>query len=186
MSEGTRTGALAKGSPAKSGQVANMACPLWALDQLSENRDRLRVFQFLGRRKTGKHVACRQFLCHPGRLGECQDPGGLPGRVGERAGGMGTGQRCRSLRDTGYRWQPPRSPRSRLNARHWSNPAERFDRLPPCTGLRAACVRRRSSIHEGRGIKLRIPNPHAQDISRGLLVRILRQACIEREEWEPF
>jgi hypothetical protein len=37
---------------------------------------------------------------------------------------------------------------------------------------------------KGRGIKLRIPNPHAQDISRGLLVRILRQAGIEREEWE--
>ena len=39
---------------------------------------------------------------------------------------------------------------------------------------------------KGRGIKLRIPNPHAQDISRGLLVRILRQAGIEREEWEPL
>ena len=36
----------------------------------------------------------------------------------------------------------------------------------------------------GRGRKLRIPNPHADDISRGLLVRILRQGCIEREEWE--
>jgi len=38
----------------------------------------------------------------------------------------------------------------------------------------------------GRGIKIRIPNPHAQDISRGLLVRILRQAGIEREEWEAL
>jgi predicted RNA binding protein YcfA (HicA-like mRNA interferase family) len=36
----------------------------------------------------------------------------------------------------------------------------------------------------GRGRKLRIPNPHAQDISRGLLVRILRQGGIDREEWE--
>ena len=36
----------------------------------------------------------------------------------------------------------------------------------------------------GRGRKLRIPNPHADDISRGLLVRILRQGGIEREEWE--
>jgi hypothetical protein len=25
---------------------------------------------------------------NPGRLGECQDPGSLPGRVGERAGRM--------------------------------------------------------------------------------------------------
>ncbi|MGA2157527.1 MAG: type II toxin-antitoxin system HicA family toxin [Bryobacteraceae bacterium] len=39
---------------------------------------------------------------------------------------------------------------------------------------------------KGRGIKLRIPNPHTQDISRGLLVRILRQARIEREEWEAL
>ena len=38
----------------------------------------------------------------------------------------------------------------------------------------------------GRGIKLRIPNPHAEDISRGLPVRILRQARIERKEWEAL
>jgi predicted RNA binding protein YcfA (HicA-like mRNA interferase family) len=37
-----------------------------------------------------------------------------------------------------------------------------------------------------RGMKLRIPNPHAEDIGRGLLVRILRQAGIEREEWEAL
>ncbi len=36
----------------------------------------------------------------------------------------------------------------------------------------------------GRGRKLRIPNPHAEDISRGLPVRVLRQAGIDREEWE--
>ena len=39
---------------------------------------------------------------------------------------------------------------------------------------------------KGRGIKLRIPNPHAEDIGRGLLVRILRQAGIERQEWEAL
>lgn len=39
---------------------------------------------------------------------------------------------------------------------------------------------------KGRGRKLRIPNPHAEDISRGLLVRILRQGGIEREEWESL
>ena len=36
----------------------------------------------------------------------------------------------------------------------------------------------------GRGRKVRIPNPHGEDISRGLLIRILQQAGIEREEWE--
>ena len=39
---------------------------------------------------------------------------------------------------------------------------------------------------KGRGRKLRIPNPHKEDIGRGLLVRILREAGIEREEWESF
>jgi predicted RNA binding protein YcfA (HicA-like mRNA interferase family) len=39
---------------------------------------------------------------------------------------------------------------------------------------------------KGRGIKLRIPNPHTEDIGRGLLARILRQAGIEREEWEAL
>ncbi len=31
---------------------------------------------------------------------------------------------------------------------------------------------------------VRVPNPHQGDISRGLLVRILQEAGIEREEWE--
>ena len=29
-----------------------------------------------------------------------------------------------------------------------------------------------------------IPNPHQGDISRDLMMRILRQAGVEREEWE--
>jgi predicted RNA binding protein YcfA (HicA-like mRNA interferase family) len=33
-------------------------------------------------------------------------------------------------------------------------------------------------------VKLAIPNPHQSDISRDLLTRILRQAGIERDEWE--
>ncbi len=37
-----------------------------------------------------------------------------------------------------------------------------------------------------RGIRLRIPNPHTEDIGRGLLVRILRQAGTTREEWEAL
>jgi predicted RNA binding protein YcfA (HicA-like mRNA interferase family) len=38
----------------------------------------------------------------------------------------------------------------------------------------------------GRGRKLRIPNPHTEDIGRGLLIRILRQGGITREEWEAL
>ena len=33
-------------------------------------------------------------------------------------------------------------------------------------------------------ITLRLPNPHQSDIGKELLVRILRQAGIERGEWE--
>ena len=33
-------------------------------------------------------------------------------------------------------------------------------------------------------LKLHIPNPHHGDVSRSLLSRILRQAGIERDEWE--
>lgn len=33
-------------------------------------------------------------------------------------------------------------------------------------------------------IKLVIPSPHQGDISRDLLARILRQAGIDRDEWE--
>jgi predicted RNA binding protein YcfA (HicA-like mRNA interferase family) len=39
---------------------------------------------------------------------------------------------------------------------------------------------------KGCGIRLRIPNPHTEDISRGLLMRILRQAGIAREEWDAL
>lgn len=35
-------------------------------------------------------------------------------------------------------------------------------------------------------IKLAIPNPHQADISRDLLTRILRQAGIDRDEWEQL
>jgi predicted RNA binding protein YcfA (HicA-like mRNA interferase family) len=33
-------------------------------------------------------------------------------------------------------------------------------------------------------LKLALPNPHQGEIGRDLLVRILRQAGIEREDWE--
>ncbi|MHB1326178.1 MAG: type II toxin-antitoxin system HicA family toxin [Thermoleophilia bacterium] len=33
-------------------------------------------------------------------------------------------------------------------------------------------------------VTLRIPNPHQSDIGKELLARILRQARIERSEWE--
>ena len=33
-------------------------------------------------------------------------------------------------------------------------------------------------------IKLAIPNPHQSDINQDLLTRILRQAGIDRDEWE--
>lgn len=34
--------------------------------------------------------------------------------------------------------------------------------------------------------RLTLPNPHQGDIGRDLLARILRQAGIEREEWEAL
>jgi len=33
-------------------------------------------------------------------------------------------------------------------------------------------------------LKLAMPNPHQSDISRHLLARILRQAGIDKDEWE--
>jgi len=33
-------------------------------------------------------------------------------------------------------------------------------------------------------VKIRLPNPHAGDISKPLLARILRDALISRDEWE--
>jgi predicted RNA binding protein YcfA (HicA-like mRNA interferase family) len=35
-------------------------------------------------------------------------------------------------------------------------------------------------------IRLTIPNPHQSDIGRDLLARILRQAGIDRSEWEKL
>ncbi len=35
-------------------------------------------------------------------------------------------------------------------------------------------------------LRLRIPNPHKKEISRGLLAEILRQANITRNEWEEL
>jgi hypothetical protein len=35
-------------------------------------------------------------------------------------------------------------------------------------------------------VKVRLPNPHKGDIGKPLLVRILRDALISREEWEKL
>ncbi|MCA1567205.1 MAG: type II toxin-antitoxin system HicA family toxin [Acidobacteria bacterium] len=35
-------------------------------------------------------------------------------------------------------------------------------------------------------LTLRIPNPHQTDIGRELLIRILRQAGINKDEWEQL
>ena len=35
-------------------------------------------------------------------------------------------------------------------------------------------------------LRVRLPNPHLEDISTGLLARILREAGILREDWERF
>jgi predicted RNA binding protein YcfA (HicA-like mRNA interferase family) len=36
------------------------------------------------------------------------------------------------------------------------------------------------------GVRVRIPNPHKGDIGRNLLGEILREAGIERSEWESL
>jgi predicted RNA binding protein YcfA (HicA-like mRNA interferase family) len=35
-------------------------------------------------------------------------------------------------------------------------------------------------------VRVRLPNPHEGDISREFLARILRQADVGRDEWEPL
>jgi len=35
-------------------------------------------------------------------------------------------------------------------------------------------------------LRVRIPNPHQSDIGKNLLTRILREAGIDREEWEKL
>lgn len=35
-------------------------------------------------------------------------------------------------------------------------------------------------------LRVRIPNPHKEDIGKNLLMRILREAGIDREEWEQL
>ncbi len=44
----------------------------------------------------------------------------------------------------------------------------------------------RHQFMEGRGVRVRIPNPHRGDISRSLLAEILRQAGVTRDEWEAL
>ena len=41
-------------------------------------------------------------------------------------------------------------------------------------------------VMEGRGERIHVPNPHQSDIGVQLLVRILRQAGISRQEWEQL
>ena len=43
---------------------------------------------------------------------------------------------------------------------------------------------RKHQIMTKDAITLRLPNPHRSDVGRELLIRILRQAHIDRDEWE--
>lgn len=43
---------------------------------------------------------------------------------------------------------------------------------------------KRHQVMVRRNLKLPIPNPHQGDISKGLLLAILKEAKISREEWE--
>ena len=45
--------------------------------------------------------------------------------------------------------------------------------------------KRHEFMRRGR-IKVYIPNPHEGEISRGLLVKLLREAEIDRKEWEDL
>jgi predicted RNA binding protein YcfA (HicA-like mRNA interferase family) len=36
------------------------------------------------------------------------------------------------------------------------------------------------------GLTLALPNPHRRDIGIGLIIRILRQAGIDKDEWEKL
>lgn len=33
-------------------------------------------------------------------------------------------------------------------------------------------------------LKIRVPNPHKSDIDKNLLIRVLKQAAVEKEDWE--
>jgi hypothetical protein len=72
--------------------------------------------------------------------------------------------------------------------------------MPPLGPVdRATLIRRLRQLHFegpfaggkhqfmlGRGRRLILPNPHAGDIGPALLVRLLRQAGVTREEWETL
>lgn len=45
---------------------------------------------------------------------------------------------------------------------------------------------RKHQIMQRGDVSLRLPNPHQGDIGRELLARILRQAGIDRDEWEAL
>jgi predicted RNA binding protein YcfA (HicA-like mRNA interferase family) len=53
-------------------------------------------------------------------------------------------------------------------------------------GFEGPLPARRHARMEKDGLTIRIPNPHQGDISKPLLLAILKQAGISREEWEQL
>jgi hypothetical protein len=51
-------------------------------------------------------------------------------------------------------------------------------------GFRGPISGRRHELMVRGSLRLVLPNPHRGDLSVNLLVRILRQAGVSREEWE--
>lgn len=71
---------------------------------------------------------------------------------------------------------PPIAPINRKNLIYY---------LKQC-GFEGPFPARRHARMSKDGLNIRIPNPHQSDISKSLLLEILKQAGISREEWEQL
>src|ERR1019366_505360 len=115
------------------------------------------------------------------RLQPCSDVASRNGRPGLRKALF------LSCRTAFCAWSAAHSTDTSLS--HWTQSSGGTSSLTSATwdsGHLCPCVRWHSLTHEGTRYQPPIPNPHAEDIGRGLLVRIFRQAGIEREEWESL
>lgn len=64
----------------------------------------------------------------------------------------------------------------------WRKPVQKFRRL----GFDGPYSGGRHLFMVKNGLKIRIPNPHGEDVSKDLIAEILRQAGISPKEWSSI
>src|ERR1035438_5351727 len=119
-------------------------------------------------------------------MGRCSLLGGLPGRTRRSDRGMAAVPLVAPVASADSRRDGPGGARSCLMPRIGPIRRQDFIFYLRRMGFEGPYAGGRHQFMQRGTQTIRIPNPHRSDIGAGLLARILRDAGIDRSEWEKL